>query len=106
MIDAPVENGSTERNLDTVIVRYCWLITIAAMFVSLYATLELRILYADGTYYLLQILEKKGALKRVGPEIFSQTIDKMPGDAIADLMRRTFAGALDRAGIEHDFPRR
>ena len=55
---------------------------------------------------LLQLLEKKGALRRLGPETFSQVFDTMDGDAIAEVTVRSFKGALDRAGIDHDYPHR
>jgi sugar phosphate isomerase/epimerase len=54
---------------------------------------------------LLQILERKGALKRLGPETFSQAFDRMSGDEIADITVRSFKRALDQAGLDHDFPR-
>ncbi|MEO8669601.1 MAG: sugar phosphate isomerase/epimerase family protein [Bauldia sp.] len=52
---------------------------------------------------LLQLLEKKGALGRIGPETFSQTFDTMEADQIVDITVRSFKGALDRAGIDHDY---
>jgi sugar phosphate isomerase/epimerase len=55
---------------------------------------------------LLQLLEKKGALRRLGPETFSQLFDRMTGDQIADITVRSFKGALDRAGIDHDYGKR
>jgi sugar phosphate isomerase/epimerase len=55
---------------------------------------------------LLQLLEKKGALKRLGPETFSQKFDRMKGEEILDITVKSFKGALDRAGIDHDYPRR
>jgi sugar phosphate isomerase/epimerase len=55
---------------------------------------------------LLKLLEKKGALKRLGPETFSQAFDRMTGDEIAEITVRSFKGALDRAGIGHDYHER
>ena len=55
---------------------------------------------------LLQTLERKGALNRLGPEIFSQVLDQMTGDEIADITAGSFKRVLDEAGIDHDFPRR
>ena len=55
---------------------------------------------------LLQTLERKGALRRLGPETFSQDLDRMNADEAAEVTARTFKAALDKAGIEHDFPRR
>jgi sugar phosphate isomerase/epimerase len=55
--------------------------------------------------HLLQLLEKKGALWRLGPETFSQIFDRMTGDEIAEITLRSFKAALDRAGIDHDYPR-
>jgi sugar phosphate isomerase/epimerase len=52
---------------------------------------------------LLQLLERKGALRRIGPETFSQTFDTMSADEIVDITVRSFKGALDRAGIDHDY---
>jgi hypothetical protein len=57
---ATIKNSSSEDNLDTVFVLNFWVIITAAIFVSLYAALEFQILYADGTHYLLSILEKEG----------------------------------------------
>jgi sugar phosphate isomerase/epimerase len=56
--------------------------------------------------HLLQLLEKKGALRRLGPETFSQKFDRMTGDEIAEITVRSFKGALDRAGIVHDYAAR
>jgi sugar phosphate isomerase/epimerase len=53
--------------------------------------------------HLLQLLEKKGALRRLGPETFSQKFDRMTGDEIAEVTVPSFKGALDRAGIDHDY---
>ncbi|MCB1489750.1 MAG: sugar phosphate isomerase/epimerase [Bauldia sp.] len=55
---------------------------------------------------LLQILERKGAIRRIGPEVFSQVQDQMSGDRIADVTTHAFRRVLDAAGIDHDFPRR
>jgi sugar phosphate isomerase/epimerase len=52
---------------------------------------------------LLQLLERKGALRRLGPETFSSVLDTMPADAVAEVTAAKFAGALDAAGIDHDF---
>jgi len=52
---------------------------------------------------LLQLLERKGALRRLGPETFSSVLDTLPADAIAEVTAAKFAGALDAAGIDHDF---
>ena len=68
-----------------------------------------RVLPGEGAFpvtRLLQILERKGALNRLGPETFSQVLDRMTGDEIADVTARSFKRALDEADIEHDFPRR
>lgn len=54
----------------------------------------------------LQTLERKGAMRRLGPETFSSVLDRMPWDQLADVIRHTFKAALDKAGVEHDFPRR
>lgn len=55
---------------------------------------------------LLQLLDRMGAINRIGPEIFSQTQDEMAGDEIAEITANGFRKALDDAGITHDFPRR
>lgn len=55
---------------------------------------------------LLQLLERKGALSRLGPETFSSVLDAMSADEIAEVTASKFAAALDRAGIEHDFAAR
>ena len=60
MNGAPASIASPETSLDATFVLSCWLILIAAIFVSLYAALELRILYADGSNVLLGMLEKGG----------------------------------------------
>jgi len=68
-----------------------------------------RVLPGEGAFpvtRLLQILERKGALRRLGPETFSQALDRMSGDEIADVTAHAFKKALDEAGIDHDFPRR
>jgi len=68
-----------------------------------------RVLPGKGAFpvtELLQLLERKGALRRLGPETFSQELDQMSGDDIADVTERSFKRALDEAGIDHDFPRR
>lgn len=54
---------------------------------------------------LLQTLERKGVNRRIGPETFSSALDNMPGAQLADVIKQTFKEALDRAGIQHDFPR-
>lgn len=54
----------------------------------------------------LQTLERKGAMSRLGPETFSSKLDRVPGDQLADLIKRTFKDALDQPGLAHDFPRR
>jgi sugar phosphate isomerase/epimerase len=67
-----------------------------------------RVQPGDGAFpvtELLQLLERKDALGRLGPEIFSQAQDQMTGDEIADITATAFRKALDRAGIDHDFPR-
>ncbi len=68
-----------------------------------------RELPGDGDFpvtRLLQTLERKGALNRIGPETFSQVMDQKSADEIATITRDKFKAALDKAGIEHDFPRR
>ena len=55
---------------------------------------------------LLQTLERKGAMSRLGPETFSSVLDGMKGDQLAAVIKGSFKDALDRAGIVHDFPRR
>ncbi len=55
---------------------------------------------------LLQTLERKGAMSRLGPETFSSVLDGMKGDQLARVIKESFKGALDMAGIAHDFPRR
>ena len=60
MNSSPAAIPSLETRFDATFVLSCWLILIAAIFVSLYAALELRILYADGSHVLLQMLEKRG----------------------------------------------
>ena len=47
---------------------------------------------------LLEILERQDALSRLGPEIFSQTLDRMTGDEIADVTAAAFKQALDEGG--------
>ena len=69
-----------------------------------------RVPPGDGAFpitRLLQLLEKKGALRRLGPETFSSVLDRMTADEIVDVTVKSFGSALDKAGIKHDYaPRR
>ena len=49
--------------------------------------------------HLLGILKEIGGLQRVGPEVFSAALDKMPADAIAEALRAPYWGALTAADI-------
>ena len=49
--------------------------------------------------YLLEILKEIGGLQKVGPEVFSASLDKMSADAIVETLRAPYWGALATAGI-------
>jgi hypothetical protein len=75
---SPASNASPETSLDATFVLSCWLILIAAVFVNIYAALELRVLYADGAFILQRIMEKEGFAFFVPSRYYTNILQQFP----------------------------